>query len=101
MDDRVWLNGILVVVTTGIGWQQLPQQVGDGSGMTWWRRLGGWQTPGCGSELETRGVGDVLAVACHHLVLAGGRYRPAPWSAGSGAGLGVVSAGRGANGHRL
>jgi transposase len=34
MHDRACLNGILVVLTTGIGWQQLPQQLGDGSGMT-------------------------------------------------------------------
>jgi transposase len=37
--DRACLNGILVVLTTGIGWQQLPQQLGYGSGMTCWRRL--------------------------------------------------------------
>ena len=59
--------------------------------------------PGLRAELETRGVGYVLAVACHHPVLAAGdSYRadallrrvPArAWQ--------CVSAGPGAKGHRL
>jgi SRSO17 transposase len=59
--------------------------------------------PGLRAELETRGIGYVLAVACDHPVLAAGdRYRadallrrvPArAWQ--------CVSAGRGAKGHRL
>jgi hypothetical protein len=28
------LNGILLVLTTGIAWQRLPQELGFGSGMT-------------------------------------------------------------------
>ena len=39
IDDRTCLNGILFILVTGIGWQQLPQQLGYGSGMTCWRRL--------------------------------------------------------------
>ena len=32
MDDRACLNGILFVLSTGIGWDRLPQQLGYGSG---------------------------------------------------------------------
>src|SRR5437762_3713700 len=39
LDDRKVLNGILFVLTTGIAWQRLPQELGFGSGMTCWRRL--------------------------------------------------------------
>jgi transposase len=31
------------VLLTGITWQDLPQQLGYGSGMTCWRRLRDWQ----------------------------------------------------------
>jgi transposase len=34
LDDRQVLNGILFVLTTGIAWQRLPQELGYGSGMT-------------------------------------------------------------------
>ena len=32
IDDRACLNGILFILVTGIGWQQLPQQLGYGCG---------------------------------------------------------------------
>jgi len=32
--DRQCLQGILFVLYTGIGWEDLPQQLGFGSGMT-------------------------------------------------------------------
>jgi transposase len=38
IDDRRTLAGILFVLRT-IAWQQLPQELGYGSGMTCWRRL--------------------------------------------------------------
>jgi transposase len=38
------LQGILFVLYTGIGWEDLPQELGFGSGMTCWRRLRDWQT---------------------------------------------------------
>lgn len=37
------LEGILFVLTTGIGWVKLPPEVGGGSGVTCWRRLRQWQ----------------------------------------------------------
>jgi transposase len=48
---RRWMTGpaptgILFVLTTGIRWDRLPQQLGYGSGMTCWRRLRDWQAAG-------------------------------------------------------
>ena len=43
LDDRRTLAGILFVLRTEIAWQQLPQELGYGSGMTCWRRLKEWQ----------------------------------------------------------
>nr|WP_208767021.1 transposase [Kitasatospora cineracea] len=40
------LQGILSALYTGITWQQLPPEVGFGSGQTCWRRLGRWQKAG-------------------------------------------------------
>ncbi|WP_363189008.1 transposase [Nocardia farcinica] len=39
MDDRLVLQGILFVLLTGIGREDLPQELGFGTGMTCWRRL--------------------------------------------------------------
>jgi transposase len=36
------LQGILSVLHTGIAWEDLPQKLGFGSGMTCWRRLAEW-----------------------------------------------------------
>ncbi|MFD0279349.1 transposase [Kitasatospora sp. NPDC127111] len=46
VDDRRCLQGILFVLYTGITWQQLPLEMGFGSGQTCWRRLGRWQQAG-------------------------------------------------------
>jgi transposase len=43
VSDRAALTGILFVLKTGIGWEDLPQELGWGSGMTCWRRLRDWQ----------------------------------------------------------
>ena len=43
VDSRKALTGILFVLKTGIGWEDLPQEMGCGSGMTCWRRLRDWQ----------------------------------------------------------
>jgi transposase len=42
-DDRAALTGMLFVLRTGIGWEYLPQEMGCGSRMTFWRRLRDWQ----------------------------------------------------------
>ena len=44
--DRQCLQGILFVLHTGIGWEDLPQELGFGSGMTCWRRLERWTEAG-------------------------------------------------------
>jgi transposase len=44
LDDHRTLAGILLVLRTGIAWQQLPEELGYGSGMTCWRRPQGMAT---------------------------------------------------------
>jgi transposase len=46
IDDRRALEGILFVLTSGIGWNALPRELGCGSGITCWRRLREWDTAG-------------------------------------------------------
>lgn len=38
------LQEILFVLYTGVGWEDMPQELGFGSGITCWRRLRDWQT---------------------------------------------------------
>jgi transposase len=50
--DRQCLQGILFVLHTGIGWEDLPQELGFGSGMTCWRRLKRWSDAGVFDQLH-------------------------------------------------
>ncbi len=50
--DRAALQGILFVLYTGIGWEDLPQELGFGSGMTCWRRLKRWSDAGVFDRLH-------------------------------------------------
>jgi transposase len=65
LPDRAALNGILFVLRTGIAWEDLPQELGFGSGMTCWRRLRDWQAAGVWHRLhllllaELRGAGKL------------------------------------------
>jgi transposase len=52
LDDELALNGILFVLRTGIPWEELPQELGFGSGMTCWRRLRDWQASGVWHRLH-------------------------------------------------
>lgn len=52
VSDQQALNGILFVLRTGIAWEDLPQELGFGSGMTCWRRLREWQTAGVWHHLH-------------------------------------------------
>ena len=52
VDNRRALTGILFVLKTGIGWEDLPQEMGCGSGMTCWRRLRDWQVAGVWQQLH-------------------------------------------------
>ncbi len=52
IDDRKTLLGILFVLKTGIRWEDLPQEMGCGSGMTCWRRLRDWHEAGVWQALH-------------------------------------------------
>jgi transposase len=52
VSDQQALNGILYILRTGIGWEDLPQALGYGSGMTCWRRLRDWQAAGVWHRLH-------------------------------------------------
>ena len=58
--DRAVLAGIVFVLKTGISWNELPQELGCGSGVTCWRRLREWQQAGVWQQLH-RVVLDRLA----------------------------------------
>lgn len=45
-DDRTALTGIVFVLKTGIGWNQLPRDLLGVSGVTCWRRLRNWTEVG-------------------------------------------------------
>ncbi len=44
--DRDVLEGIPLVLSTGIGWATLPTELGYGSGWTCWRRMRDWSESG-------------------------------------------------------
>jgi transposase len=50
--DRQVLTGILFVLKTGIPWEDLPAEMGCGSGMTCWRRLRDWNDAGVWNRLH-------------------------------------------------
>jgi transposase len=52
VSDEMALNGIVFVLRTGIPWEELPQELGFGSGMTCWRRLRDWQAAGVWHRLH-------------------------------------------------
>lgn len=52
VDDRAALVGILFVLKTGIPWEDLPQEMHCGCGMTCWRRLRDWQQAGVWNKLH-------------------------------------------------
>jgi len=52
IENRRALTGIVFVLKTGIGWEDLPQQMGWGSGMTCWRRLQEWHAAGVWQHLH-------------------------------------------------
>ncbi|MFC7519748.1 IS5 family transposase [Xanthomonas populi] len=52
ISDQQALNGIVYVLRTGVPWEDLPVELGDGSGMTCWRRLRDWQAAGVWHRLH-------------------------------------------------
>src|SRR3712207_5557235 len=52
VENRPALTGILFVLKTGLRWEDLPRELGCGSGMTCWRRLRDWQAAGVWAEVH-------------------------------------------------
>src|SRR3982751_6486502 len=64
IDDRRCLTGILFVLKTGIGWEDLPAEMGCGSGMTCWRRLRDWHEAGVFQRLHESLLARLRAARC-------------------------------------
>jgi transposase len=88
LDDRQVLTGILFVLKTGIPWEDLPREMGCGSGMTCWRRLRDWNEAGVWERLhqalldELQDAGQLdwsrAVVDSSHVRAKGGAKRQAP-----------------------
>lgn len=52
LDPRKVLTGIIFVLKTGIPWEELPQEMGCGCGMTCWNYLKAWQEAGVWERLH-------------------------------------------------
>jgi transposase len=88
LEDRQVLTGILFVLKTGIPWEDLPQEMGCGSGMTCWRRLRDWNEAGVWERLrqvlldELQDAGQLdwsrAVVDSSHVRAKGGAQRPVP-----------------------
>jgi len=52
LDDRKVLTGIIFILKTGIPWEDLPQEMGCGCGMTCWNRLRDWQAAGAWDRIH-------------------------------------------------
>ncbi len=86
--DRQVLTGILFVLKTGIPWEDLPQEMGCGSGMTCWRRLRGWNEAGVWNRLHQVLLDELhddrqidwsgAAVDSSRVRAKGGARKPAP-----------------------
>ena len=50
--DREALSGILFVLQNGIQWNELPIEMGFGSGVSCWRRLRDWQQSGVWERIQ-------------------------------------------------
>ena len=61
LDNRAALTGILFILKTGLPWNDLPREMGCGSGAACWIRLHEWHQPG-------------VWVALHAVLLAELRY---------------------------
>lgn len=61
IENRKSLTGILFVLKTGIAWEDLPQEMGCGSGMTCWRRLQEWHEAGVWEALVQRLLNELRA----------------------------------------
>jgi transposase len=97
LDRRKVLTGIMFVLKTGIPWEELPQEMGCGSGMSCWRYLAAWQKAGVWDKIHQKLLGQLRAdgqldlsaavVDSSHVRAVGGAKVPvpAPWIAGKSA----------------
>ena len=94
LDRRKLVTGILFVLKTGIPWEDLPKEMGCGSGMSCWRYLAACQKVGVWDRVHKglldrlRAVGELdlssAVVDSSHVRAVGGAKVPvpAPWTAG-------------------
>jgi transposase len=61
LDRRKALTGVLFVLKTGIPWEDLPQEMGCGSGMSCWRYLNAWQEAGVWEKVHNALLGRLRA----------------------------------------
>lgn len=66
--DRNCLCGILFVLKTGIAWEDLPQEMGCGCGMTCWRRLRDWHRAGVWQRMHEVLLDGLRKAGLLHLV---------------------------------
>ncbi|WP_311677836.1 IS5 family transposase [Phytomonospora endophytica] len=102
LDDRLCLQGILFVLHTGIGWEDLPQELGYGSGMTCWRRLKRWSDAGVFDQLHQVLLGELNAagrIDWTRAVADGGHLRAK--KGGEGVGPSPVDRGRPGSKHHV
>lgn len=52
VSDRACLEGIILVLRSGMPWQMLPTELGYGSGSTCWRRFRKWTQLGVWPQLH-------------------------------------------------
>jgi len=94
LDRRQALTGILFVLKTGIPWEDLPQEMGCGSGMSCWRYLKAWQQVGVWDKVhqllldrlradERLDLSAAVVDSSHVRAVGGAKVPvPAPWIAG-------------------
>ena len=94
LSPRKVLTGILFVLKTGIPWEDLPREMGCGSGMSCWRYLQRWQQAGVWNKVHKALLDRLRAdeqidlsmavVDSSHVRAVGGAKIPvpAPWIAG-------------------
>ncbi len=97
LDRRQVLTGILFVLKSGIPWEDLPQEMGCGSGMSCWRYLEAWQKAGVWDKVhktlldrlradEQLDLSAAVVDSSHVRAVGGARIPvPAPWIAGKAA----------------
>ena len=97
LDRRKALTGILYVLKTGIPWEDLPQEMGCGCGMSCWRYLAAWQKAGVWDKVHGLLLNRLRAEAqldlssavvdSSHVRAVGGAKVPVPalWTAGKAA----------------